>query len=226
VADAREQHPTDRPTTAATAVLVAAPAGADETATLPLPAERTHTLATDVALVASFAAFVAVGALFSIPTGTGVPITLQTLAVILAGLVLGPRRGALAVLLYLGVGVAGVPVFAEGTSGLAVLAGVTGGYLVAFPLAAAVAGLLASAARQATGLARYLVLVASGITASALVVHPLGIANIAWRAGLSAEEAFRAGAIYFPGDVVKNLLAAAVAVAVFAHYPDLLRRRR
>ncbi|MBT0995297.1 biotin transporter BioY [Cellulomonas sp. DKR-3] len=194
---------------------------------LPPPAERAHPVATDLALVSVFAAFIAASALVpGIPTGVGVPITLQTFAVVLAGLVLGWRRGGLAALLYLAVGLAGVPVFANGSGGLGVLAGASAGYLVAFPLGAALAGLLANGARHATGGARYLVLVASGLTASALTIHPLGIAGIALNANLSAQEAFAAGAVYFPGDTVKNLLAAAVALAVFAHYPDLLRRRR
>ncbi|GEA81073.1 biotin transporter BioY [Cellulomonas uda] len=194
---------------------------------LPEPAERAHPATADVALVAVFAAFIAVCAVVpGIPTGTGVPVTLQTFGVVLAGLVLGWRRGALAVLLYLAVGLAGVPVFSGGTGGLAVLAGPSVGYLLGFPLAAALAGVLASAARKATGPARYLVLVASGLTATALTVHPLGIAGIVLRTDLTAGEAFAAGAVFFPGDTVKTLLAAAVALAVFAAYPDLLRRRR
>ena len=194
---------------------------------LPDPVQRAHPAATDVALVAVFAAFVAVCAIVpGLPTGTGVPITLQTFGVVLAGLVLGWRRGALAVLLYLAVGLAGVPVFSGGTGGLGVLAGPTVGYLIGFPLAAALAGLLAGSARGATGGARYLVLVASGLTATALTIHPLGIAGLVLRTDLTPGEAFAAGAVFFPGDTVKNLLAAAVALAVFAHYPDLLRRRR
>lgn len=196
-------------------------------AALPAPAERANPVTTDVALVAVFAAFIAVCAIIpGIPTGTGVPVTLQTFGVVLAGLVLGWRRGSLAVLLYLAVGLAGIPVFSGGTGGLAVLAGPSVGYLLGFPLAAALAGLLAGAARKATGSARYLVLVASGLTATALTIHPLGIAGIVLRTDLTAGEAFAAGSVFFPGDIVKNLLAAAVALAVFASYPDLLRRRR
>lgn len=196
-------------------------------AALPAPVERPSTVASDLALVATFAAFLAVCAIIpGIPTGTGVPVTLQTFGVVLAGLVLGWRRGTLAVLLYLAVGLAGVPVFSGGASGLAVLAGPSAGYLVAFPLAAALAGWLAGAARTATGQARYLVLVASGVIGTALTIHPAGIVGMARYFHVDVSEAFGWGAVYFPGDVVKNLLAAGVATAVFAHYPDLLRRRR
>ncbi|AEI12412.1 biotin transporter BioY [Cellulomonas gilvus] len=199
---------------------------APATAPLPTPAARSRSLATDVALVSSFAAFIAVCAILpGIPTGTGVPITLQTFGVILTGLVLGWRRGALATLLYVAVGLAGVPVFAGGAGGLGVLAGASVGYLLAFPLGAALAGWLAGAASGVTGRARYLVLVASGLVASALTIHPLGILGMVVRIPATWAEAFGYGAVYFPGDVLKTLLAAAVATAVFAHYPDLLRRR-
>ncbi len=194
---------------------------------LPTPAQRAHPLATDIALVSSFAAFIAVCAIVpSIPTGANVPITLQTFAVVLAGLVLGWRRGALAVLLYLAVGFAGVPVFADGRSGLGVLAGASVGYLLAFPFAAALAGLIAGQTRNAQGSARFLVLFASGVTASALTIHPAGIAGLMVRLDLTFPQAFAADAIFVPGDIVKNLAAAAVALAVFSAYPDLLRHRR
>ena len=100
--------------------------------------------ATDLALVAVFAALIAAFSLTpAIPIGIGVPITLQTLAVVLAGLVLGPWRGFLATVLYLAVGFAGLPVFAGGAAGIAVLSKPSIGYLLAFPVGAAVAGLLA-----------------------------------------------------------------------------------
>ena len=72
------------------------------------------------------------------------PITLQTFGVILAGLVLGWRRGGLAALLYLALGLVGLPIFAEGTGGVAVLSKPSVGYLLAFPVAAALAGLFAT----------------------------------------------------------------------------------
>jgi biotin transport system substrate-specific component len=82
---------------------------------------------------------------FRLP-GSLVPITGQTFAVLLAGTVLGPRRAALAMLLYLAEGAAGLPFFAGGAGGAHVFVGPTGGYLLAFPLAAFVTGLLASRA--------------------------------------------------------------------------------
>ena len=89
-------------------------------------------------------AVTAVAAQIAIPTPP-VPFTLQVLAVLLSGLVLGPRHGALAQAVYLLVGTVGVPVFAEFSGGLGVILGPTGGYLISYPIAAAVAGLAAPA---------------------------------------------------------------------------------
>ena len=73
---------------------------------------------------------------------TPVPITLQTLVVLMGGAILGSRNGAIAQLAYLGYGLAGFPVFSGGTFGFAILAGPTGGYLLAFPVAAWLTGFL------------------------------------------------------------------------------------
>ncbi|MFI2751828.1 biotin transporter BioY [Cellulomonas sp. P22] len=195
--------------------------------TVPLPVARSSA-ATDVALVATFAALLAVCAILPpvAVAGLAVPITLQTFGVMLAGLVLGPRRGALAVLLYLAVGLAGLPVFAGGTGGVGVLGTASAGYLVAFPFAALVAGFLASRTGALRPALRYAALFGSAMTASLLLVHPLGITVMGWRLGMSATEAIAAGAVFLPGDVVKNLLAALVASAVLRAFPDLLRRAR
>jgi len=96
-------------------------------------------------LVAAFTALIIVGAIFSFPAPWNpvVPFTLATLFVILAGLMLGPWRGAAAVLLYLFLGILGLPVFAGGGGGVQILAGPTGGFLIGYVLAAILAGLLA-----------------------------------------------------------------------------------
>ena len=194
---------------------------------LPLPAAPVTGAATDVALVASFAAFIVVCVLLpEISTGFGVPITLQTFGVMLAGLVLGPVRGFLAVALYLLVGFAGLPVFADGRSGLAVLAGPSVGYLLAFPVAAALAGVFGLGARRVRPALRYPALFAAGFGASLLVIHPAGIVGLMARAGMTFGEAARLDLTFWPGDVLKNLAAAAVALAVLRAFPQLLRARR
>ena len=108
----------------------------------------------DAALVAGFSLVIALGAQVAIPLPfTPVPVTLQTLAVLIAGCLLGSGRGALAVVAYLGEGFAGLPVFSGGTSGISHLLGPTGGYLLGFVAAAFVAGLFAErgAARSRLG---------------------------------------------------------------------------
>jgi biotin transport system substrate-specific component len=183
--------------------------------------------AADVALVATFAAFIAVCAILpAIPVpGSAVPITLQTFGVMLAGLVLGARRGALAALLYLAVGAAGLPIFAGGAGGVGVFASLSAGYLVAFPLAAALAGYLASRTGGLRPAVRFVALFASATAASLVLIHPIGIAVMGWRGGLSASQAIIIGSRYLPGDLVKNVFAALVAGAVFRAFPDMLRRR-
>ena len=93
--------------------------------------------------VTSFSLFVAIGAQLEIPHQP-VPYTFQTLAVILAGGLLGSRNGFISMMLYLGLGSIGMPVFAGGGFGLAKLIGPTGGYLLSFPVAAYVVGTLVS----------------------------------------------------------------------------------
>jgi biotin transport system substrate-specific component len=193
-----------------------------------LPVTRSSA-ATDVALVATFAAFIAVCAVLpAIPVpGLPVPITLQTFGVMLAGIVLGARRGALAVLLYVVVGLAGLPVFSGGAGGLAVVAKPSFGYIVGFVLAAALVGFLVSRfAARLSPARRYWAVFACATVTSLVAVHPLGIAVMGWRLGMSPGEAIVAGATFLPGDVVKNLLAALVATALFRAFPDLLRSRR
>src|ERR671911_2668899 len=122
--------------------------------------------------VALMAAVTAVAAQITVPIEP-VPFTFQVLAVILSGLLLGPRYGALAQTVYVLVGAVGVPVFAGFTGGLGHVFGPTGGYLLSYPLAAAVAGLAAHAARNAPRRQALLVSVAAG-TGALAVIYAVG----------------------------------------------------
>src|SRR5205807_10465889 len=110
---------------------------------VPSPASRNVNLLRNAALVVGFSIFTALCAQvsFHLPI-TPVPVTLQTLAVVLTGAALGSRRGGLAMLVYLAEGAAGLPVFAGGSGGLIHLLGFTAGYLWSYPIAAFVVGLL------------------------------------------------------------------------------------
>ena len=180
----------------------------------------------DLALVAAFAALISATAyLGAIPVGSaGVPITLQTFAVMLAGCVLGPVRGFAAATLYLALGAVGLPVFAEHSAGVGVFTGPSGGYLLAFPVAAALGGfLVAYVARERR--TRALVVFACSIAASILVVHPLGIAGMMLHFDVSFRQALAWDVPFWLGDVVKTSLVAMIAAEVHRAFPQLLQRR-
>ena len=170
------------------------------------------------ALVVAFSLLVALAAQVVIPLPfTPVPLTGQTFAVLLAGALLGPRLGALAMLAYLAEGAAGLPFFRGGAAGVAHFYGPTAGYLLAFPLAAFVTGHLAE-----RGWDRRFLTAAAAMALGSLVILAGGWA---WLTLLfrTAAEAFRLGvAPFLLGDVVKIALAAALLPAGWA----LLRRRR
>ncbi len=136
--------------------------------------------------------------------GTPVPFTLQVPAVLMVGVLLGPRMGAASMVLYLALGVMGLPVFAPlGPLGLARLLGPTGGYLLAYPLAAAVAGQLSGdgSSWRALGV---------GLLAGLAAIHAGGVAQLAVLSG-SLERAVLLGSRPFLGlDLVKLLLLALV----------------
>lgn len=189
----------------------------------------TRTPTRDLALVAVFAAVIAVCSILpGIPMGSGVPITLQTFGVMLAGAVLGPVRGFLAVALYMAVGFAGLPVFAQGGATLGVLAKPSAGYLLAFPIGAFLCGLLVMWVRSRGFRWPVLAITLAGLCASFLVVHPMGIVGMYYRveAFETWREAIVADMAYWPGDVAKNVVMALVAVAVHRAFPDLLPVRR
>lgn len=90
---------------------------------------------------AIFTALICVLSQLSIPMPAGVPMTLQTLIIPIAGIILGAKWGTISTLIYLLLGAVGIPVFAGGTAGFGVLFGMTGGFLISFPLMALCAGL-------------------------------------------------------------------------------------
>jgi biotin transport system substrate-specific component len=156
------------------------------------------------AVMTAFAAFAAV----RIP-GVPVPITLQTLFVSLAGLLLGPRLGAVAMMTYVMAGAAGLPVYAGGALGVAYLFGPTGGYLLAFPLAAYVTGVLVDRTNTRGWLGALRMTVA--VFAGTLVVFAGGFAQLAALTGDPAM-ALRVGVLPFLfGDIVKVVLAVVIA---------------
>ena len=133
--------------------------------------------------------------------GNPVPVTLQGLAVLLVGGLLGPRLGTAALVTYLAAGAAGLPVFAPSAlSGIARLLGPTGGYLLAFPVAAGVTGALSRDGR----LARSLLAALAGM----VVIHLGGIAQLTILTGNLRQAMTWGGIPFFAVDLVKVTLAA------------------
>lgn len=200
----------------------------EDTTAQPPATSRRGSTATDLALIAFFAALVAVCAIMPgiHVGGLVVPITLQTFGVMLAGACLGARRGALAVLLYLVVGFAGLPVFADATGGLGTLGKPSIGYLLAFPLAALLCGLLVERLPHHRLSYGAPLIFACAMAGSILLIHPLGIAGMHWRiTDFSWREAWTTDLTFWPGDVIKNVCVAIVAAAAHRAFPDLLTRR-
>ncbi len=160
-----------------------------------------------IVLVVSASLFVALCARVTIPLPfTPVPLTLQNLGVLLVGMMLGSRRGAAALALYLAEGAMGLPVFnPAGPGGIAQLLGVTGGYLIAYPLVAFVAGWIMErgertfARAAVAGVAAEVVLFAGGLSWLAMLTHSISLA-------------VRYGFYWFAfAEVIKVLLAAGIS---------------
>lgn len=181
----------------------------------------------DVARVAVFAALIA--ALTLAPGlylfGGAVPVTLQTLAVSVAGALLGPRRGLYAVLTYLVMIAVGVPVASGFRGGFGVLAGPTGGFLVGFiPMVLAVGALALLSVRRLRGGALTI-----GLFGAALVgipvLYAVGIPWLSAATGMSLTAAATSMAPFLVGDVLKAGAAAVVAAGVIRALPGVVTPR-
>jgi biotin transport system substrate-specific component len=175
--------------------------------TLSTPQERGFEAARQVALVVGASLFVALCAHITIPLMplTPVPLTVQNFGVLLVGLTLGSRRGFAALALYLAEGAVGFHVYSPGPGGFAQLFGFTGGFLLAYPLVAWLAGFVMERGRQTFaraaigGLLGEIVLFTVGLTWLAVLTH-------------SVTQAFRWGLQWFLfAEVIKVMVAAAVS---------------
>jgi biotin transport system substrate-specific component len=180
--------------------------------------------ARDLALIAVFAGFIAALALpgaFAVP-GSSVPITAQTLGVMLAGCVLGGRRAGLAALTFLVLVAAGLPVLATGASGLAVFASPRGGFLLGWVAGAWVIGRMVELWRRRFALGWGIL---ANVVGGIVVIYAIGIPWMANRAGITLLKGLELSWVYLPGDLTKAVLAAVVARAVHRGYPVIARQR-
>jgi biotin transport system substrate-specific component len=175
---------------------------------LPTPQVRSMRIAREVTLITGFALFTAALAQVRIPLGfTPVPVTGQTLAVLLAGASLGAWRGAGSQLLYWLLGMVGLPFYSNGTGGWSVATGPTMGYLVGFIVAAAVVGRLAEYRHD-----RRVLTSIAAMTMGSMIIYAFGAAWLAINLGIplatGEQNAIALGVTPFlVGDVIKMCLA-------------------
>lgn len=177
-------------------------------------------LGADLARIAVFAALIIVLGMVTIPLPGGVPITGQTLGVMLAGLVLGARRAPLAVLTVLALAAVGLPVLAGGRGGLGVFVGPTAGYLLGWVAGTIVIGLIAYRGRF-TWWRAAIAAVVGGIG----VVYLFGIPVLAAVTGIPLGAAALSNVVFLPGDLLKAAAAVVLVVALRRAYPRAFAER-
>ena len=172
--------------------------------------------------VALFAALIAVlGLIPRVELVGGVPITAQSLGVMLCGTVLGARRGALAVLLFIVLVAAGLPLLSGGRGGLGVFAGPTAGYLLGWVAAAFVAGLIVETWRGPLGLVAFVGALIGGIP----VLYAFGIPGTVLTAGVTFPEAAAGTVAFLPGDLIKAAIAGMLTQAIARMRPGAVLSR-
>jgi biotin transport system substrate-specific component len=174
-----------------------------------------------LALIALFAALLAVfGLIPKIDLPFGVPITLQTLGVMLAGCLLGPRRGLQSLLLFLAAVALGLPLLSGGRGGVGVFFAPSSGYLLGWPLGAFVTGcVMAVLPTGSPGRAATSAFIASAV-GGLVVIHACGVVGLVYIAHLSWVQAFTATLAFVPGDLVKCAVCAMAVHTIARGLPD------
>lgn len=176
----------------------------------------------DMVYIALFAALL--GALGMFPPIflplLSVPITAQTLGVMLAGSVLGARRGGLAVVLFLTLVAAGVPILSGGRGGFGVFLGPSGGFLFAWPLCAFAIGFMVERTWTRLGYINAFVINAIG---GIFLMYTCGVPWVAFSAEIGLWKAFVGSMAFVPGDILKAVVAAYVAVTLKRAYPIIAK---
>ena len=167
----------------------------------------------DLSYISLFATLIAVAGYIIIPLPfSTVPVTAQTLAVMLAGSLLPPGHAASSILVFLMMGAIGIPVFAGGTAGLGIIIGKTGGYLIGFLAGAALISVLKG---KRPGFLR---LAAANIAGGIVVVYAFGVMWLNYVTGIGLTKAVIFGALPFiPGDIVKIIIAALITLKLSKH---------
>lgn len=174
-----------------------------------------------MALVALFAALMAVlGLIPKIDLPLGVPITAQSLGVMLAGCLLGARRGFAALALFLLAVAAGLPLLAGGRGGLGVFMAPSAGYLVGYALAAGVTGTVMALLPHGTAPRTAISAFAASVFGGLVFLHAMGIAGLMVLAQMPLAKAIAVDVVFIPGDLIKCVLCAIIVHTVAKALPD------
>jgi biotin transport system substrate-specific component len=166
----------------------------------------------NVALIALFAALIAaLGLIPKLTLGFGVPITAQSLGVMLCGTILGSKRGAMSVLLLLLLVAVGLPLLSGGRGGLGLFVSPSAGFLIGWPVAAFVTGMIVEKWR---GHSLAVVAGVASVIGGILVMYVFGIAGLSIALDKSLLEATRLVAAFVPGDVIKAVIAGMLTAAL------------
>lgn len=182
----------------------------------------------DLVLISLFAAIIAaLGLLPPISIGIiPVPITAQSMGVMLAGVILGARRGVLAVALTILIAAIGLPILSGGRGGLTIFTTPTSGFLIGWLFAVYVTGVIAEkfVSSAKTPLTQWVTLFCAASMGGIVVLYVFGISYLAIASGIGFSKAFFGSMVFIPGDLIKAAFAALAGRAVLAGYPLLPRR--
>ena len=179
-----------------------------------------HTLA-QISLHAAFISVLGLLPKFSVPI-VGIPITFQTLGIMLAGVMLGPKRGSLAVLLFLFIIAIGAPFLAGGRGGIGVFQTPSVGFILGFPVASFAVGWMMCRLKNKSV---FLASLISSIFGGIIILYLPGIIGLAMQTNLSVLNAAKVCLIFIPGDLVKAFLVAVIAQSVYKGLPSAISSR-
>ncbi len=179
---------------------------------------------TEIALIALMAAFIVVLRFIpAIALPIGVPITAQSLGIMLAGTMLGARAGFFSVLLFVGLALLGLPVLSSGVTGLAIFSAPTAGFVLGFAPAAFLTGWgAARLGKMSVFWASFL----GAILGAVLFLYALGILGLMMNTGLSFVASIVAMAPYIPGDIFKAVLAGLITAQIYQIRPQYVLTRQ
>jgi len=167
----------------------------------------------NICFISIFTAIIAVCAQISIPMPTGVPFTLQTFAIPLAGIILGAKRGALSAIIYIFLGIIGIPVFTGFSGGIGVIFGATGGYIISFPILALCAGISLDLYEKIKNIWFKNAIFAAGLITGTAINYICGMFLGKFILACSFEQAFALFVLpYIPTSVIKIILSGTIGI--------------